>query len=88
MGGAIDGARDQQVELLPGLYAAATPSGMVSREAAEEILNGLVQSVPQNMDGLLLLLHGAMVSEQYPDMEGEILARIREAVGPDRKSVV
>lgn len=81
MGGAIDGARELQVELIPGLYTAATPSGMVSHEAAESIMNGLIQSIPEQIDGLLVILHGAMVSEQYPDMEGEILQRVRHKVG-------
>ncbi len=29
------------------------------------------------------MLHGAMVSEEYEDSEGEILRRCRELVGPD-----
>jgi microcystin degradation protein MlrC len=34
------------------------------------------------VDGVYLDLHGAMVSERYDDGEGELLRRVREAVGP------
>src|SRR3546814_9352976 len=34
-------------------------------------------------DMILLALHGAMVAEGYDDCEGDILARVREIVGPD-----
>src|SRR5213076_2019869 len=34
-------------------------------------------------DGLLLALHGAMVAESHPDADGEVLARLRRALGPD-----
>src|SRR5262249_44463470 len=39
-------------------------------------------------DGLLLALHGAMVSRSHPDADGEVLARLRRAVGPDLPIVV
>jgi microcystin degradation protein MlrC len=34
------------------------------------------------LDGVYLDLHGAMVSEEFEDGEGEILRRVRKAVGP------
>ena len=34
-------------------------------------------------DGLLLALHGAMVAESHLDADGEVLARLRPALGPD-----
>lgn len=81
MGGAIDATNEQGVELVPGVYMAATPSGMVSAAAGEAIIEELVQSIPLDIDGLLVILHGAMVSESHPDMEGAILRRIREKIG-------
>src|SRR5258707_4755416 len=34
-------------------------------------------------DGVLLGQHGAAVSDDYPDMDGEVAARVRALVGPD-----
>ena len=34
------------------------------------------------LDGVLLALHGATVAESFPDADGEILRRFREAIGP------
>ncbi|PYI55837.1 M81 family metallopeptidase [Paenibacillus flagellatus] len=83
MGGAIDAAESLGLELRPGLYTQATPSGMVTDEAFDAIANGMVDSIEQGLDGLVVILHGAMVAESYPDAEGEILRRIRGKVGPD-----
>jgi microcystin degradation protein MlrC len=42
----------------------------------------------QEPDGLLLALHGAMVAESHPDADGEVLARLRRALGPEFPVVV
>ena len=34
------------------------------------------------VDGVLLMLHGAMVAEGYDDCEGDLLRRVRALVGP------
>ncbi|MCU6712621.1 M81 family metallopeptidase [Paenibacillus sp. J5C_2022] len=81
MGGAIDAAVQHGAALAAGLYAAATPSGMVTAEAAEELMNAVVASVDPEADGLLLIMHGAMVAEGIPDMEGELLGRLRKRLG-------
>jgi microcystin degradation protein MlrC len=81
MGGIIDAARLEQAELACGLYTAATPSGMVSRSAVETLFDSLVSSIDISADGIVAILHGAMVAEGFPDVEGEIVRRIREKVG-------
>ncbi|SEQ45646.1 Microcystin degradation protein MlrC, contains DUF1485 domain [Virgibacillus subterraneus] len=81
MGGAIDGAEQERAELVPGLITETTPSAMVTREAIEVLIDTLVGSIPQDLDGLLLILHGAMVSESYSDVEAEILKRLRKKLG-------
>ena len=81
MGGVIDIAKRLELELIPGLYTAATPSGMVEAATMERLLDLLVQSIDTSVDGLLLILHGAMVSEQYSDVEGECLRRLRQCLG-------
>lgn len=70
--------------LLPTTWAAASPSGYVTRDAYERIsgmiLDGLKQAMP--LDGVYLDLHGAMVAEHHDDGEGELLRRVRALVGP------
>jgi microcystin degradation protein MlrC len=81
MGGVIDAARRHGVMLEPGLYTAAMPSGMVESNTADWLLDRLVDSIPADTSGLVLILHGAMVSEQYADFEGECLRRLRARLG-------
>lgn len=83
MGGAIDAASAHGTILVPGLYAAATPSGMVTASAGESLLEEVTASVDSTTDGLLLIVHGAMVTEGYQDFEGELLRRLRERLGAD-----
>lgn len=78
MGGAIDAAEQNNIELVPGFYSAGTPSSMVSASASEKLIQSVVESVSGELDGLLIILHGAMVSEAYMDVELEILKRLRE----------
>lgn len=82
MGGTIDAAEQNRAELVSGLVTSATPSGMVTAQAAEQLLEQLTASIPKAVDGLVLILHGAMVSEAYEDMEAEMLKRIRAKTGP------
>jgi microcystin degradation protein MlrC len=85
VGGFIEGASAYGWDLHPTLMAAATPAGRVTDEAFNEIVTELIQriqSVP-NLDGVLLALHGAMVVESYPDGDGEVLRRMRRALGTD-----
>jgi microcystin degradation protein MlrC len=81
MGGIIDGARLVHAELTCGLYAAATPSGMVSRRTMDALFESLVSSIDITADGIIAILHGAMVAEGFPDVEGELIRHIREKVG-------
>ncbi len=85
LGGFIDGARERGVQLLPTVAADATPAGPVTRSALDTLLAQLLDGIRKsgNPDGILLQLHGAMVTEDSEDGEGEILAAIREEVGED-----
>ncbi|MDG0813396.1 M81 family metallopeptidase [Cohnella rhizosphaerae] len=70
MGGAIAAAKKLGVGLKPGFYAAATPSGTLGDATAEKLMEEVVASVSPDSDGLLLIVHGAMVAASYPDLEG------------------
>jgi microcystin degradation protein MlrC len=85
MAGFIAGADEYDFELHPLLAASATPAGAVTSEAFEtlvgELLEQLQAALPQ-IDGLLLALHGAMVADDFPQADGEIVRRVRQLVGP------
>jgi len=64
-------------------WAAASPSAHVTREAYERIAGEIVRRLESEgpFDAVYLDLHGAMVAEHFDDGEGELLARVRRAVG-------
>ncbi len=77
-------------EILPTVWASAEPANRVSQCAFDRIskmiCDGFADCGP--LDGIYLDLHGAMVTEQYEDGEGELLRRIRDLVGEDLPIVV
>jgi len=86
-GGFIEGAIAQGFDLLPIMAVWATPSGMVTADAIERLSALLVAGLREQMleaplDGVLLALHGAMVTEIDDDGEGYLLQIVRETVGP------
>jgi microcystin degradation protein MlrC len=82
--GAIGALRSQGHEIVPLVWAAATPSAHVTEEAFEQIVGLLLQELAAALpvDGVYLDLHGAMVAEHLDDGEGEVLRRVRALVGP------
>jgi microcystin degradation protein MlrC len=82
--GAIQALRAQNHALVGTAWAAASPSAHVTRDAYERIAGELVERLRAagRVDGVYLDLHGAMVSEEFEDGEGELLRRVREVVGP------
>jgi len=66
------------------LSASAGPAGKVTQAAFEYLCDPLVAAAEKNpYDGILLGLHGAMVTDFCDDGEGELLHRLRAVVGPD-----
>jgi len=62
--------------------AAAGPSGKVTRAAFDWLCDPVVEAATANQyDGILLALHGAMVTDFCEDGEGEILKRLRDLCG-------
>ncbi|HEV2128590.1 MAG TPA: M81 family metallopeptidase [Thermomicrobiales bacterium] len=84
-GGVIAEAKASNVELIPTLYAEVMPGGRVNRDAfdvlSEEMLSGIRAAAP--VDGVLLVLHGAMALEDEDDAEGLLIGKVRELVGPE-----
>ena len=85
LGGFIAGAQSRDVELIPTVAADATPAGPVTRKAFETMLEDLLQGIrsAEAFDGILLQLHGAMVTDDHEDGEGVILSAVRDEVGND-----
>jgi microcystin degradation protein MlrC len=82
--GFVEAGKEAGWTLLPTLWCAASPSAHVAADAFETITDELVARIKAALplDGLYLDLHGAMVSEGFDDGEGEVLARVRQAIGP------
>ncbi len=76
--------------LVPVLWCAAEPSGPVTKEAFQNIANRILAEIEAAgpIDGIYLDLHGAMITEDHDDGEGELLARLRAQVGPDMPVVI
>ncbi len=83
--GFIEAGRAAGADLVPILWTAAEPAGIVRRDAFDRITGELVAGIAAagTLDAVYLDLHGAMVADGYDDAEAEILARVRAAVGPD-----
>ncbi|SMO85332.1 M81 family metallopeptidase [Halorubrum cibi] len=85
-GGAMEVAEKEGVDLRYTVSASATPSGVVASDAYDfytgQILDG-VEEHADELDGICLCLHGAMVPEGMDDGEGPLVAAVRERVGPD-----
>lgn len=70
--------------LVPAIAANATPSGTVTAECWDK-LSGAVLTAARDLgpfDGVVLALHGAMVTETADDAEGDLLERLRRIIGP------
>lgn len=88
--GFVDSARSRDWKLVPTLWCAASPSAHVTSEAFEALAGELVERITAALplDGVYLDLHGAMVAQNHDDGEGELLRRVRAAIGPDVPLVV
>lgn len=81
IGGIIDASKEYDIALVPTLYAMATPGGIVEDKFFESIVDELCERIPKNVDGIILALHGAMVTETKQDAEGYLISKVREKVG-------
>ncbi len=85
MAGALAVLSNHGADIVPLLWAMALPSGPVDHAVFEafrdEIVQGLKAAEP--LDGVLLELHGAMVTTAEPDAEGNLLQTVRRALGSE-----
>jgi len=80
--GAIEAASGG-VELVPIVWCAAEPSGCVTDEAFDWVSQLMLETLSHidDLDGVYLDLHGAMVTDSYQDGEAELLKRIQAKLG-------
>src|SRR5215469_4714194 len=76
--------------LVHPVSANPNPSGTVTDDAFEQVIAMIFDAVAAKgpIDGALLHLHGAMVSDSHEDAEGEFLARLRKRLGAEAPVVV
>src|SRR5215211_2789109 len=87
-GGFIPGAVRNGFDLLPIISVWATPSGMVTREAINFTTEALIARLQSALDdgplaGVLLALHGAMVTEVDGDGDAFLLEQVKKTVCSD-----
>ncbi|MCS7056923.1 MAG: M81 family metallopeptidase [Thermoflexales bacterium] len=85
--GAMDTAARHAVRLVPLLRAMSSASSApIVREVYEsirdELLARLSDAMAEPVDGVLMVMHGAMSAEGYDDATGDVLQRVRQIVGP------
>lgn len=89
VGGFIAGGREFGFEVVPTTMAWATPAGPVDDAVLDEAVAGILDSCQRRKpDGLLVALHGAMVTAKHPAADTEVLRRLRAALGPSFPIVV
>lgn len=85
LAGFLQAADELDFELVPLIFAATDPAGTITSEAFESLAGEALQMLHDQgpFDGVLLNQMGAAVSEQFPDMDGELARRVREVIGPE-----
>jgi microcystin degradation protein MlrC len=87
LAGALETADALDWVVLPAVDYRATPGPTVADEVFESFwrqFREFAEPVLPTVDGIYLLLHGAMVCQSYLDAEGELLERIRGLPGAER----
>lgn len=90
LGGVLDFARQVGWDVVPAVDYRAMPSGVVEDEVVEAFWREVASAWSENgagIDAVYLVLHGAMVSRSIPDVEGEILRRLRSLSGAEELPV-
>lgn len=86
-GGFIQALRQwpNQPEIVPLVRFMAWPSGRATADTLAWVREEMTTALrgAGRVDGMLLSLHGAMVSDAAMDVEGEMLRAVREVLGPD-----
>jgi len=83
IGGMLDVLNEKEVNVVPSLSAWAMPSGIITRDAYDNIKNTFITDIRSNLDkldGILFAFHGSMIVEGLEDPEGDVLQTVREMI--------
>lgn len=84
LGGALDELARLNVTVVPAVAATARPGGPVAQAVFERFAARIVEQAASVQPDLVVMdLHGAMTTADMHDPEGELLERLRRAVGED-----
>lgn len=83
MGGFFDTLDPCDCRLIPVLALNASPGPVTAQMIWQQVADSLLAAIDEQtcVDGILLALHGAMVTEEMEDGEGELLELLRRKVG-------
>lgn len=82
--GTIDALYDEDVELIGGIVMATATSGApLQRNVVDYFIQNTVDGLKKagHLDGVVVSLHGATMSDSSDDVCGDVLEAIRETVG-------
>ena len=90
IGGFLEVGAAHGWQMIGTVVASATPSANVAASAHTDVRDRLIGYLREagELDGVLLHLHGAMLSEHAPDAEGDVCRAVREVIGDDVPLVV
>lgn len=86
LAGVLKVADEKHWSVTPVIDLRATPGGTVEDAVFEHFWSSFESAgrplvAQQQIDGIYLVLHGAMVTTSLPDVEGELISRIRQLPG-------
>jgi microcystin degradation protein MlrC len=84
LAGFLEAAKVHDWRVVHVLSAHAQPGGLVTRDAFNQLAEPIIAAAlgyKDELNGILLGLHGAMVTDFCEDGEGELLQRLRAAIG-------
>ena len=91
LAGVLDIADERGWDVIPTIDARATPSGTVEDSVFEQFWSALRVSAESalktRLDGIYLVLHGAMATESIRDPEGELIRRLRALPNGNRMPI-
>lgn len=78
-------AEREDVELIPTVALYACPSGPVTEDIFDFVAGEVAKAIDTHgpVDAVFMDVHGAMVAQNHPDGEGDLMALIRAKVGPE-----
>jgi microcystin degradation protein MlrC len=84
VGGMLQALGQAGAQPVPLLYASTCPGGYLTASCYGQLRGELLQRLEEALpvDGVLLPLHGSAVAEQTGDLEGDLIAAVRQVVGP------